>query len=175
MTEDEVAVKRRGLWYWVTDQMEQILLLFLGVFLLGDVLMGILYRYVHFKTVFAEELGKYLFIWFCCIGISAAAKDNQHVRIDFFANKLPLKPKIVWLVSQILFLCFALFFFYLGLGLTFMHLRMGTSAPGFEFPMFVFIAAVPFGYGLTCIRLAQDIVRRLRHWDESSLTTGDSA
>ncbi|MGD0972671.1 MAG: TRAP transporter small permease [Candidatus Korobacteraceae bacterium] len=175
MTKQQVDSKRRGFWYVVTDQLEQILLLLLGVFLLLDILTGIVYRHVHFDTVFAEELGKYLFIWFCCIGIAAAAKDNQHIRVDFFANKLPLNPKIIWLSSQVLFLCFAAFFFYVGLNLTLMHHSMGTSAPGFDFPMFVFIAAVPFGYGLTCIRLVQDIVYRLRHWDEKLPASGDSA
>jgi TRAP-type C4-dicarboxylate transport system permease small subunit len=175
MTEKQVKSKRRGFWYIITDQTEQILLLFLGLFLLGDVLTAIAYRYVHFQTVFAEELGKYLFVWFCCIGVSAAAKDNQHIRVDFFAKKFPLNPKIVLLIDQLLFLCFTLFFFYVGLELTLMHFKMGTSAQGFGFPMFVFIAAVPFGYGLTCIRLVQDIVCRLRHWDEKPAACGDSA
>jgi TRAP-type C4-dicarboxylate transport system permease small subunit len=175
MTKQQVDSRRRGFWYVVTDQLEQILLLLFGVFLLLDILTGIAYRHVHFDTVFAEELGKYLFIWFCCIGIAAAAKDNQHIRIDFFANRLPLNPKIVWLSSQVLFLCFAAFFFYVGFNLTVMHYSMGTSAPGFDFPMFVFIAAVPFGYGLTCIRVVQEIVHRLRHWDEKLPASGDSA
>jgi TRAP-type C4-dicarboxylate transport system permease small subunit len=159
----------------VTDQTEQILLLFLGVFLLFDILVGIVYRYVHFQTVFAEELGKYLFIWFCCVGIAAAAKDNQHIRVDFFANKLPLSRKVTWLVSQVLFLCFAAFFCYVGSLVMLMHYNISSSAPGFDFPMWVFVAAVPFGYGLTCIRMIQHIVHRLRHWDESVPAFGDSA
>jgi TRAP-type C4-dicarboxylate transport system permease small subunit len=175
MTEKQLESKRRGFWYWVTDQTEQILLLFLGVFLLLDILTGIAYRHVHFETVFAEELGKYLFVWFCCIGIAAAAKDNQHIRVDFFASKLPLNRKITWLSSQVLFLCFAGFFFYVGLKVTLMHRSMGTSAPGFDFPMYVFVAAVPFGYGLTCIRVVQDIVCRIRHWDEPPPSSGDPA
>jgi len=52
---------------------------------------------------------------------------------------------------------------------------MGTSAPGFNFPMYVFVAAVPFGYGLTCIRVVQDIVRRIRHWDAPPPISRDSA
>jgi len=175
MTEKRLESKRRGFWYLLTDQTERILLLFLGVSLLVDILTGIVYRHVHFNTVFAEELGKYLFIWFCCIGIAAAAKDEQHIRVDFFSKKLPLNPKIVWLTSQVLFLCFAGFFFYVGLTLTLMHYSMETSAPGFNFPMFVFIAAMPFGYGLTCIRVVQNIVNRLRHWDETLPASGDSA
>jgi TRAP-type C4-dicarboxylate transport system permease small subunit len=174
MAQREDQAKRRGLWYRITDQTEQVLLLFLGVFLLLDILTGIAYRHVHFNTVFAEELGKYLFVWFCCIGIAAAAKDNQHIRVDFFANKLPF-PKVVWLIGQIFFLCFTGFFFYFGLNLTLMHHSMGTSAPGFDFPMFVFIAAVPFGYALTCIRLIQNIVSRLRHWNEEVSASADPA
>jgi len=175
MTKKQVESKRRGLWWVITDQTEQVLLLFLGVFLLVDILTGIVYRHVHFNTVFAEELGKYLFVWFCCIGIAAAAKDNQHIRVDFFANKLPISRKVIWLASQVLFLCFALFFFYVGLNLTLMHYSMDTSAQGFNFPMWVFIAAVPFGYGLTCIRMFQDIIHRLRHWEEAVPVLGESA
>jgi TRAP-type C4-dicarboxylate transport system permease small subunit len=175
MTEEPVKSKRRGFWWVVTGQTEQILLLFLGVFLLLDILTGIVYRYVHFETVFAEELGKYLFVWFCCIGIAAAAKDNQHIRVDFFANKLPVRRRVTWLASQVLFLCFAGFFCYVGFKVMMMHYHNGSSAPGFDFPMWVFVAAVPFGYGLTCIRMIQDIVHRLRHWEEAVPVLGESA
>ena len=57
VTENKVESKRRGLWYSITDQLEKVLLVFLGVFLLLDILTGIAYRHVHFDTVFAEELG----------------------------------------------------------------------------------------------------------------------
>ena len=44
--------------------------------LVTDVLAGILARYIKFEIVFANELGKYIFIWLCAIGISAAARDK---------------------------------------------------------------------------------------------------
>ena len=175
MTSQRVEPARRGIWYWITDQTEQVLLLFLGVFLLLDILISIVHRHVHFEMVFAEELGKYLFIWFCCVGIAAAAKDNQHIRVDFFANKLPVSRRVTWLASQLLFLCFAGFFCWIGTNVMMMHYRNGNTAPGFEFPMWVFVAAVPFGYGLTCIRMIQHIVHRLRHWDEPVPLLGEAA
>jgi len=112
--------------------------------------------------VFATELGKYLFIWLCLVGISAAAKDNQHIRISFIVERLPVNPKITWILSQIIFLIFSLFFFYVGLRLTWMHTIMKKSTVGFDFPMFVFSAALPVGFFLTSMRLVKDIFHQVR-------------
>ena len=65
------------------EQAEALMLWIITVILLADVLLGILARYVQLEVVFADELGKYLFIWLCTVGVSAATKDNQHVRLTF--------------------------------------------------------------------------------------------
>lgn len=142
----------------LSDHAENILLWVFTVLLLADVLLGILARYVDFQIVFADELGKYFFVWLCSIGISAAARDNQHVRLTFIASKLPVSRKAVRLTSQTLFLTFAIFYFYWSLQLTWMHYSMEKSVMGFRFPMYLFTAALPLGFGLTSIRLVQDIV-----------------
>ncbi|HLF32936.1 MAG TPA: TRAP transporter small permease [Cyclobacteriaceae bacterium] len=144
------------------EHTEGFMILVLCTLLVADVLLGILSRYIRFEVVFANELGKYLFIWLCAIGISAAAKDNQHVRINFIVERFPSYRKITWIVSQLLFLVFTLSFFFLGLKLTLMHLKMGKSAMGFDFPIYIFTAAVPIGFGLTSIRLIRDIVHHIR-------------
>jgi len=141
---------------------EGFLLSIFTLMLVTDVLLGILARYVHFEVVFATELGKYLFIWLCAIGISAAANDNLHVRINFIADKLPLNRKITWIISQCLFLVFSLFLFYLGLQLTWMHMDSGKSVMGFVFPLFIFTTALPVGFGLTSIRLIHNIYISLK-------------
>ena len=134
----------------------------LALLLVVDVLLGILARFVHFEVVFATELGKYIFIWLCAIGISAAARDNQHVRIHFIARRLPFNPRITWLITQVLFLVFTFFFFYWGLRLTWMHYEMSKLAMGFNFPMYIFTAAIPVGFALTSIRLIQDILSSIK-------------
>ena len=143
----------------LSDRAEGILLWVFTLLLLADVLLGILARYVDFDVVFADELGKYLFIWLCTIGISAATRDNQHVRLNFIAARLPLSPKVVRITSQLLFLSFTLFYFYWTGRLTWMHFVMDKSVMGFRFPMYVFTAALPFGFALTSLRLIEDIVR----------------
>ncbi len=144
------------------DHTEGFLMVILTLLLVSDVLLGILARYVHFDVVFATELGKYIFIWLCAIGISAAAKDNQHVRIHFIARRIPINPRITWIITQFLFLIFSFFFFFWGLRLTWMHFSMNKLAMGFQFPMYIFTAALPVGFALTSIRLIQDIANNLK-------------
>lgn len=146
--------------YHHTEGFLMAILTFLLVF---DVLLGILARYVHFNVVFATELGKYIFIWLCAIGISAAARDNQHVRIYFIAKRLPVNPRITWIITQVLFLIFTSFFFFWSLRLTWMHYTMDKEAMGFRFPMFIFTAALPVGFALTSIRLIQNIRGALKN------------
>lgn len=143
----------------IFDEIEGYLMMLITILLVIDVFLGILARFVHFETVFATELGKYLFIWLCLIGISAAAKDNQHIRISFIIERLPFNPKISWILSQVVFLIFSVLFFYVGLRLTWMHIVMKKSTIGFNFPMFVFSAAIPVGFLLTSLRLIQDIYK----------------
>lgn len=146
---------------------EMVLLVFLGILLVVDVLLGILARYIHLETVFATELGKYIFIWFSCVGISAAAKDNQHIRLTFLVNKIPIPRRITWIISQVLFLSMTLFLLYWGFELTRSHFILNKSAMGFNFPMFVFTAAIPIGFGLTSLRIFVDIIKSIRKPDRS--------
>jgi len=146
---------------YIYDHTEVFLSVIFCVMLVTDVLLGILARFVRFEVVFATELGKYLFIWLCAIGISAAAKDNQHVRINFLVAFIPVSRKLTWVISQVFFLLFSLFFIYLGIRLTLMHIEMGKTAMGFNFPMYVFTAALPVGFLLTSIRLMIDIYKSL--------------
>ena len=146
----------------VSERAEVILLWIFTIMLLSDVLLGILARYVDFPVVFADELGKYLFIWLCMIGISAATKDNQHVRLNFIAARLPVNPGILRAISQLFFLAFTLFYCYWTFTLVRMHFLMDKSVMGFRFPMYLFTAALPVGFALTSIRLIEDIIRVFR-------------
>ena len=147
---------------WFITHAEGILLWILTLMLLIDALLGILARYVQFEVVFADELGKYIFIWLCCVGISAATRDNQHVRLTFIASLLPFSRKFVRLLSQLLFLSFSLFFLYWSISLTWMHITMQKSVMGFHFPMYFFTAALPVGFALNSLRLIQDIEKILK-------------
>lgn len=157
----------------LTDRIEEVLMWFFSILLLADVLLGIMARYVDFSVVFADELGKYLFIWLCAIGISAATRDNQHIRLTFIASKLPIGRRAIRLINQSLFLIFSLFLFYWSARLTWMHFYMDKSVMGFQFPMYLFSAALPFGFGLNAIRIVQDIMLVLSGRGQPQIKTPD--
>ena len=153
-------------------------MLIITILLVIDVFLGILGRYVHFEHVFATELGKYLFSWLCMLGISAAAKDSQHIRISFIVEKLPINPKITWIFSQVVFLIFSILFLYVSLRLTWMHFTMQKSTVGFNFPMYVFTIAMPVGFSLTSFRLIKDIISHMKEsginrWDINKTTASE--
>lgn len=150
---------------------ESLLLWIFTVLLVVDVLLGIAARYIRFDIVFADELGKYLFIWLCMIGISAATKDNQHVRLTFISSSLPFSRKIISIISQTLFLAFSLFFVYWSSRLALMHFEMDKSVMGFHFPMYWFTIALPIGFALTSLRLTQDIVAILKNREPAKVNT----
>jgi len=155
--------RQKGIFSIIYNDIETILIFIFIVLLVLDVLIGICARYIHFEVVFATELGKYLFIWLCATGISAAAKDHKHVRLTFLVERLPILPRITWIISQILFLGCSLFLFYWSLRLTIMQFSMQKSAMGFQFPMYLFTAALPVGFLLTAIRIIQDIIVKYKH------------
>jgi C4-dicarboxylate transporter, DctQ subunit len=150
---------------FVYQNTEGFLLCVFTFLLVMDVLLGILARYVHFNVVFADELGKYFFVWLCAIGISAAVKDNQHVRLNFVVARLPVNRKVTWVLSQLFFLSFTLFFLYWSMQLTMMHFTMNKSVMGFRFPMYVFTAALPVGFFLSSIRLIRDLYMTFKSKD----------
>jgi C4-dicarboxylate transporter, DctQ subunit len=149
----------------VYQNTEAFLLCAFSLLLVMDVLFGILARYVHFDVVFADELGKYFFVWLCAIGISAAAKDNQHVRLNFVIERVPVNRKVTWVLSQLFFLSFTLFLFYWSMQLTHMHFTMNKSVMGFRFPMYVFTAALPVGFFLSSVRITHDVYRTFKNKD----------
>lgn len=158
-------IKKRSLVVRIYHDIEKIMIFIFAGLLVLDVLAGILARHVHFEVVFATELGKYLFIWLCAIGIAAAARDHKHIRLTFFVERFPILPRISWIISQVLFLCCALFLFYWGLQLTLMQFSMQKSTMGFQFPLYIFTAALPAGFLLTAFRIISDIIIKYKKKD----------
>jgi len=155
---------KRISWKWVASRLhhiEGVLLCILTLLLVVDVLLGILSRYIHFETVFATELGQYLFIWLGLVGVSAATRDRQHVRFNLISSRFGKFRRYSWLFSQFMFLFFALFFTYWGIQLMISHYELDKSTIGFEAPMYIFTAAIPVSFALTSIRLLLDIKKTL--------------
>jgi len=115
----------------------------------------------------SEEISRYLFIWLIYIGISYGVKKQAHVAVT--ALDLWLSPRqiqILRLLSAVVFLVFAILIFYYGREVCSKIGRLGQQSPAMDIPMWMVYAAVPTGFGLTCIRLVQLIYRQLKDWNK---------
>ena len=62
----------------------------------GLVIINILLRYIfNINFVFLQELVMYLHAFIFLFGVSICLRDDSHVRIDVFTNKLRKKNKII--------------------------------------------------------------------------------
>lgn len=74
--------------------LEYYLIVILFSILIGVCFLQVLFRFVlNLPLAWTEELSRYIFIILIYCGASAAAKDNQHVRVELIDSLLPAKIK----------------------------------------------------------------------------------
>lgn len=63
----------------------------------------------------SEELARFLFVYVGYFGVSSAIKENQHVYIDFFVKKLPVKVQdVINIIIQFIVLVVLILMCYIG-------------------------------------------------------------
>jgi len=79
--------------------------------------LEIISRYfLMFQIMWSEEIARYLFIWIVFLGSAYAFKENLHLYIDIFINKIPLPYRnYINIVHYILILIFLILLVYYGI------------------------------------------------------------
>ena len=99
------------------------------------VIVNILLRYVfNINYIFMQEIVMYMHAFIFLFGISICFRDDKHVRIDVFSNKLKHKVKLVIERIGLIFLVipFCVFVLYESSPMIFRSWNMleGSSEPG---------------------------------------------
>lgn len=64
------------------------------VFMTGIVALAVIFRYViGWPLIWSDELVRYLFIWFCFMGMAVATKNRQHIRVEFLLVRVSSKVR----------------------------------------------------------------------------------
>jgi TRAP-type C4-dicarboxylate transport system permease small subunit len=62
----------------------------LGAALVMLILVSIFCRYVLNRSlVWSDEVVRYLFVWFTLFGGAVALREREHIRVEYFVEKLP--------------------------------------------------------------------------------------
>lgn len=112
------------------------------------------------SLVWTEELSKVLFIYAGYLGIVAAIKDNSHVAIDVFYNKLPGKAKTgLYIFNQLLIL--AALVTVLIMSIPIVQKQMNLQLVTLDISKAYLYVALPI---LTLLMIYRQIERLIKEW-----------
>ncbi|MGJ9385625.1 TRAP transporter permease DctQ [Salipaludibacillus neizhouensis] len=149
---------------WIDDHLEEVLLIIFSVTMVVAIALQVFMRHVMNSSLsWSEELARYCFIWLVYIGISYGVKKQRHIKVDVMLVLLKDKAKIVLnIVSNIIFLGFAIFVVIYGYDISKQLLGFGQTSPALHIPMGIVYLATPVGMGLTAIRIIQQLIKQFK-------------
>lgn len=117
-----------------------------------------------YSSVWGEEIVRYSFIYLAWIGASAAVKDRAHIRIDVLYNFVSQRVKAaLYILSDFIMLAVAILAFYFSIESVWIAFKFDSVTHGLRISLGLFLAAVPVGFGLMCVRILQSIKRDIQH------------
>ncbi len=123
------------------------------------VFMQVVLRWIGRPTVWAEELSRYIMLYQVWIGVAYAVRENAHIAITAFINKLTgQKRKLMDYVVIVLWMIFSVWLMVQGIELVRKVSVMGQVSSAMQIPMTIPYASVPIGGLLMTIRLLQKLV-----------------
>lgn len=108
------------------------------------VLTAVFFRYVIGHSLpWSDEVVRYLFVQFTLLGVALALRDRQHIRVEFFVELLPPKPRrVVEALGLVLVLGFNLIL--LVFGALWVFAAAGFTTPALGMPLnWVLFAPLP--------------------------------
>ncbi|MFG6149423.1 TRAP transporter small permease [Halobacillus sp. B23F22_1] len=146
---------------WLDEHFEESLLVFFSVIMVAAISLQIFMRLFGESLGWSEELGRYCFIWLVYIGISYGVKKQRHIKVDVMLLLLKERGKVILsMISNVIFLIFAVFVVIYGLEIAYKILEWGQMSPGLHLPMGLVYLATPVGMGITAVRIIQQLINQ---------------
>ncbi|UJF17919.1 TRAP transporter small permease [Vibrio sp. SS-MA-C1-2] len=122
----------------------------------------VLLRPFDLNIAWAEELARYLFVWAMYLSISYCIRDDRHIRIRIFIDKLPLKyNQLMLVIADLFYLAFSSVVTWYGYHVIARSLKLGQIAPALEIPVAVLYCSVVICAAISVIRLLINIYKRV--------------
>jgi len=147
---------------WFENNLEYVLVVTLLAVMTTAVFLQVVTRTFSYSLSWTEELARYSFIWLVYIGISFAVKEKKHIKIEALEMAVDDNgKKILGLISHTIFLLFAIFVIIYGSKMVINLYSLGQTSPALGLPMWIVYLAGPVGFGLTAVRLIQQLKEKL--------------
>lgn len=143
---------------------ERYLLLPLYTMIVVTISMEVVRRALFsYSSIWAEEIARYAFIYVAWIGASSAIKERAHIRIDVLLPLFSSKVRgCIFLFGDIVTMILAVLAIYWSMEPVINSIHYGSVTHGLRISQAWFLAAVPLGFSMMCIRLIQSMARDIR-------------
>jgi C4-dicarboxylate transporter DctQ subunit len=120
-------------------------------------------EFFSYSSIWGEEIVRYSFIYLAWIGAAAAVKERGHIRIDVIMHYLPPRAKaLLYIFGDMVMAAVAVIAVYWSWETVMVSAKFGSVSHGLRVSMIWFLLAVPIGFSLMLLRLAQSFLRDLR-------------
>lgn len=143
---------------------ERWLLLVFYVMLVLTMFVEVVRREVFaYSSIWGEEIVRYSFIYLAWVGAAAAVKERGHIRIDVLMQYVrPRVKAALYIFGDIVMAAVALVAVYWSFETVLVSAKFGSVTHGLRISQVWFLMAVPFGFALVLLRLAQSFLRDIR-------------
>ena len=157
-------------WFRLLDKYLEPTLIVIAISMMTTLLcLQIALRLFDATIAWAEELARYLFVWVMYLSISYCIRDDRHIRIRVFIDKLPGNwTQFSLIVSDLIYLAFSATVAWFGFKVINRSLQLGQIAPAMEIPIACLYASVLVCAILSCVRLVTSIYQRTRALSNTS-------
>lgn len=133
------------------------LLFLMTIFMFAEVVGRYLFQH---SIYWAEELIRYLFIWFTFVGAAYCVKMRSHVTIDMFITLFPKKTqRTLMTLGHVIWICLTLFIVYWSARYTFGLIKTMELTTALKLPLFIVYMAIPVGFSCMGVRLIAALFR----------------
>jgi len=142
------------LYDFILESVTAIFFAIMVVLLFGQVISR---YFFNFPIMWAEEVGRYLFVWIVYLGAAQAFFKRRHLAVDFLAEKL--SPPYSTYLNLILYSIIMVFLFFVFLyGLRYVGLSLSKPAYSVKLISLGWVyASVPIG----CLFMIFNIIRTI--------------
>ena len=141
--------------YTVISRLRVIVICIAISVMVANITIGVFFRYALNNSLsWTEELARYLMVWFALLGMGLALKENEHVSVSFFLNKM---TPVVVVIIKIINVCLVMFFCLVLFKYSLNHLSVVKLqiSPSIGIPMYLPYSAITIGsflMALECVR-----------------------
>ena len=115
------------------------------------------------SITWGEELARYLMIWLAMIAVSIGFKNDAHLGLSFFLDRLRGKLKaIILAIRAVIILAFLIIVIYQGIQVVLMQASNIQYSPSLRIPMYFMYVSIPVGFLLSTVRFLSRALREIK-------------